>query len=855
MWMMCSPLLLPVLLASSVFSSAAVAPPLDHAGGNLQRCPDAHPSCRTVSGEACIRRFRHALPPDLLAAVTAEVSSLEAVVSDHGFEGLLGDEFGSIASDSETPPRNALEAAALWLAKQHAFNSNVEYWAKWAPYGVGEDHFHWDTAESTSTCLSHPYLSTILYLDSKGPPTAILSKTLADAPFDDPNSGPIGNGPDGNGTNGTVLLSWPARNEGLEFSGDLLHGVHVPRGTVSLQDGYEPPGRGWRSVAVFNFWPQAQTVALSPPPPPPDSHYATDAVDAIHHGDDNRVPLFVPPSMADNREHEVGAIDADSRFVVELDEFYGGRLAFHLSYTVPKAVHDCEVDAGSWERISCPDEGQRFTAIPRSLQAVSIVDAPSAFLLDRHLPWTQAAHPRKDALLFSDLTPHLEALRHTGYAVVSLGPAATAQDLEAVARRLMTLHDIDDAGSGQQQQQRRRRRQHHAQGQKQEHRGNDEHRACLSSSSTSNSNDSGSCPQQQSTIPSRPARSFASRSINGSGFVDAKAGAPPSLRVQFHNEMAYAAQFPSHVAFAMFRPASVGGTTLLADHAAVTRRLSPALLAKCARLGVRYVTLLHDEAAKATDATFYKSWQQAFPGATSVEQALTMVNGPPREPTGGMEDDAPNEKNLDAKTLTRRQERQVRQERQERREKVAVLERLEDGKRLRHTVWCPVLHGRTRRRRGEEETGAILLASILNRHGSWQDGHPVFGRLPLGERPYQCQWGDGTAFSDAELGEIREAYEAATVGVDLKAGDVIVVDNLRVAHGRTPFEASAGSAERSGEGSGGRSGSRLLGLLLSPRFVDQDPSYASRVPPAFRAFRDGVLLEWRRGVGHAERAH
>lgn len=124
--------------------------------------------------------------------------------------------------------------------------------------------------------------------------------------------------------------------------------------------------------------------------------------------------------------------------------------------------------------------------------------------------------------------------------------------------------------------------------------------------------------------------------------------------------------------------------------------------------------------------------------------------------------------------------------------------------RMKHTAWAPlfVTH---------PVLGELYFTSILNRHGSWQDGHDVFGKLPLDQRPYQCLWGDGTTFSDSELNEIREAQDGAMERVQLKQGDVIVVDNLRAQHGRTPFQ-----------------GKRLLGLMLS----DMVNREAKHQPPA-----------------------
>ncbi|CAE7244443.1 ddaC [Symbiodinium pilosum] len=253
-------------------------------------------------------------------------------------------------------------------------------------------------------------------------------------------------------------------------------------------------------------------------------------------------------------------------------------------------------------------------------------------------------------------------------------------------------------------------------------------------------------------------------SIDGTGFVDSAAGAPKELTIQFHNEMAYATEYPKYVTFAMVRQADTDGTTTLADNLMVQSRLSAALLDKFRQLGVLYVRYLHDEAEKGAP-DFYNSWQGAFQ-VQSVEEAMKKGNN---------------------------------------KDNFSILEAHPDGRRLRHTLWCPVFHH-------HPVHGELFFNSVLNRHGSWLDGHTVFGKLPNSERPYHCLWGDGTELSEQELSEIRKAYSDSTEYIRLDAGDVLVLDNLRVVHGRTPY-----------------SGSRLLGLLLS----DMVPRPSCSPPEAF----------------------
>jgi len=258
------------------------------------------------------------------------------------------------------------------------------------------------------------------------------------------------------------------------------------------------------------------------------------------------------------------------------------------------------------------------------------------------------------------------------------------------------------------------------------------------------------------------------KSIDGTGFVDSAAGAPSEVTIQFHHEMAYAAAYPKYVTFAMVRQAEEDGTTLLADSVKVQELMSESLLGKFRSLGVQYIRHLHD-ASEEGAPDFYTSWQGAFL-TEDIGEAMRKGNSPSA---------------------------------------FSILAR-RDARRLRQTVWCPVFHQ-------HPEHGELFFNSVLNRHGSWLDGHSYWGKAPNGERPYHCVWGDGAELSADELSEIREVHQKSTISLKLDPGDVLVVDNLRVAHGRTPYR-----------------GDRLLGLLLS----DMTARAPCQPPAAFAARLD-----------------
>jgi alpha-ketoglutarate-dependent taurine dioxygenase len=54
--------------------------------------------------------------------------------------------------------------------------------------------------------------------------------------------------------------------------------------------------------------------------------------------------------------------------------------------------------------------------------------------------------------------------------------------------------------------------------------------------------------------------------------------------------------------------------------------------------------------------------------------------------------------------------------------------------------------------------------------------------------PRQTYYGDGSPIEDSVLDEIREVYRSVAVEFFWQAGDVMLLDNMLAAHGRTPFK-------------------------------------------------------------------
>jgi hypothetical protein len=60
--------------------------------------------------------------------------------------------------------------------------------------------------------------------------------------------------------------------------------------------------------------------------------------------------------------------------------------------------------------------------------------------------------------------------------------------------------------------------------------------------------------------------------------------------------------------------------------------------------------------------------------------------------------------------------------------------------------------------------------------------------LDPSQLPRQAYYGDGEPIEDSTLDEVRAALEAEIVREPWERGDVLLIDNMLVSHGRDPYE-------------------------------------------------------------------
>lgn len=209
---------------------------------------------------------------------------------------------------------------------------------------------------------------------------------------------------------------------------------------------------------------------------------------------------------------------------------------------------------------------------------------------------------------------------------------------------------------------------------------------------------------------------------------------PPEFTISMHNEMSYATSWPSRLAFYCQIAAATGGATPLVDAALWLESLDPEVREAFAG-GVRYTQNLHGGRGLG------KSWQQTF-----ETEDRTVVDDYLR--TAGAE-------------WTWRADGSLHVEQP----RPATTRHPVTGTEVwfnQSDQWHPAALG--------DET-AKALAQIL----------------PPGELPQYVTFADGSTIPDEYVVQVRDRGLENAVDVDWRIGDVMVFDNLLVAHGRRSF--------------------------------------------------------------------
>lgn len=208
---------------------------------------------------------------------------------------------------------------------------------------------------------------------------------------------------------------------------------------------------------------------------------------------------------------------------------------------------------------------------------------------------------------------------------------------------------------------------------------------------------------------------------------------PAEQSIPLHNELSYTRSWPLKIGFFCVQPAQQDGRTPVADSRKVLSRLSPALRQRFTETGVMYVRN-YREGLDLPWQTVFQTEERAV-----VEQYCQQA---------GIEWEWVTPQHL--------RTRQVCQ---------AIATHPQTGA----TVWFNQAH----------------LFHVSSLPPAVRTS--LLATLAEIDLPRNTYYGDGSPIEPEALAEIHQAFAAETVSFPWQAGDILLLDNMLAAHGRTPF--------------------------------------------------------------------
>jgi non-ribosomal peptide synthetase component F/alpha-ketoglutarate-dependent taurine dioxygenase/acyl carrier protein len=209
---------------------------------------------------------------------------------------------------------------------------------------------------------------------------------------------------------------------------------------------------------------------------------------------------------------------------------------------------------------------------------------------------------------------------------------------------------------------------------------------------------------------------------------------PERQMILFHNESAHLRRWPRKQWFFCELPSPVGGATPIVDCRAMYRALPAELAETFERKGLLYVRTF-TPGFDVDWRDFYKTDERAVVEATCREQGVEfkwLANG-------GLQTRTP----------------------------------------------CPAVIR-------HPYTGEKSFFNQVQLHHDYclqaDVRRDLLGIVGAGNMPRQVYFGDGTPIEDAVMEQLGQLYEACAVRFDWQRGDVVMLDNMLVAHARDPFE-------------------------------------------------------------------
>jgi hypothetical protein len=214
---------------------------------------------------------------------------------------------------------------------------------------------------------------------------------------------------------------------------------------------------------------------------------------------------------------------------------------------------------------------------------------------------------------------------------------------------------------------------------------------------------------------------------------------PPEQAILFHNEGVHTHRWPLRIFFYCPQPAKSGGETPIVDCREVARRLDPDILERFRERQVLYVRNFF--LGRGDIPGLDLSWEEFFrtTDRAEIEQQCRA---------GGVE----------------------------------VAWKGDDG--LKISKRAPVV--------GHHPlTGEIVFFNQLQTHHISCLESPVRSMLTSlfapDDLPRNAYYGDGSPIEDETIARIREVYDELEASRPWRAGNVLMADNMLIAHGRKPF--------------------------------------------------------------------
>jgi alpha-ketoglutarate-dependent taurine dioxygenase len=206
---------------------------------------------------------------------------------------------------------------------------------------------------------------------------------------------------------------------------------------------------------------------------------------------------------------------------------------------------------------------------------------------------------------------------------------------------------------------------------------------------------------------------------------------PADQAIHMHSENSYAPTWSRRIAFCCIRPADEQGETPIADNRLVVRALDPEIRKKFLEKGVRYIRNMTRGVGLPWQEVFQTNSREEVEKECREQQMRYIWDGEDR-----------------------------------------LILSWENQAICRHPVT------------GEEIW--FNHAFFFHKNALPEDARSGF--TSDADLPFRTCYGDGSEIAPDEAENIRLAYEKATIRFPWERGDVLLLDNMLMAHGRSPYK-------------------------------------------------------------------